>query len=144
MPEVKISGIIPPSEFEFHLHENLENLIYEDTTQIPSTETPTKLQQGEVDYLESFSVAWERGINVAQVKGEAADFSTYSDRNLLITVSTKEEGRWVFEDINPDIIACQIASQIRNSKFNLVISPLELLSIGIEIGRLAAQKTNKN
>ncbi len=140
LPELE--GITPPSALEFHLHKELEDLMYEETDLNTGNQT-TKLQEIEKNFLESFSVAWERGINVAQAKGEATDFSTCSDRNLLVTISTKEEGRWVFEDINPDIIACQIAAQIRNSKFDLIISPLELLSIGIEIGQLSVQNLSK-
>lgn len=129
-----------PLDFEFHLHR---------ATDIPKenpsviTESPTRLQTKGVDFVESFSATWERSIDPALSREEAVGFSTYHDRNLLITITTQEEGRWIFEGINPDIIACEIAERIRNSQFNLKISPLELLSIGIAIGQTFAQATNK-
>ena len=59
------------------------------------------------------------------------------DRNFLVTLTTSEE-KFVFENISTDIILCEIAAKAR--AIDLVISPIELLVLGREIGR---QQLNK-
>jgi hypothetical protein len=142
------------SAFEFHSHEQLEKLIYEDSD-APTLLRPDvqpKEQQAKIaletaapanpprNHIESFSVTWEKNIDFDQLEGNAVDFTTCKKRNLLVTITTEQEERWVFEDINPDIIACQIASRIRNAQSSLVTSPLELIILGIEIGKSFTQK----
>ena len=86
--------------------------------------------------LKSFSVTKEKQIEMSQVDLTTANFNLTRDRDLLVTICTQEDERWIFENSSVDTILCEIAAKIRNSNPKIQISPLELLIIGREIGRI--------
>jgi hypothetical protein len=133
-------------EGAFEFHSNI--------TKVPllksgkETDTPTVLQDQPVfqeqlkpnNLIESFSVAWEKNISLPASEEATVSFSTCQRRNLLVTISTAKEERWIYEDINPEIIACKIAASIREAGSRMITSPLELIILGIEIGKAAQQQ----
>jgi hypothetical protein len=118
----------PESTFEVHFDADMNKKA---NFALPS-------QSIETNSIESFSVSKEKQIKLEHKQELASDFEIICDRNLLVTISTNGDERWVFENINDDIIICEIAAKVRDSKPKLQISPLELLLIGREIGKKVA------
>ena len=84
--------------------------------------------------ITSFSVTLDKKINLKQKKGEKEDFGILDDRDLFVSIATTEE-RWLFENIDTDIILCEIAQKLRTNPTPIDVTPIELLVIGREIGR---------
>ena len=84
--------------------------------------------------ITSFSVTLDKKIDLKQKKGEKEDFGILDDRDLFVSIATTEE-RWLFENIDTDIILCEIAQKLRTNPTPIDVTPIELLVIGREIGR---------
>ena len=92
------------------------------------------VRSGASTTITSFSVTLDKKIDLKQKKGEKEDFGILNDRDLLVSIATTEE-RWLFENINTDIILCEIVEKIRSNPSVVKVTPIELLAIGREIGR---------
>lgn len=111
-------------------------LTQEKTEAINEAAIPQRLSKA--SSLISFFVTLEKQVNL-NPKNDRQDFDITSDRNMLVALTINEddnEKKIFLSGTDTNTILCEIAQKLRELQQPVLISPIELLIVGREIGKV--------